>query len=106
MKKAPLHLALLAGAGLLLSVAATAQPIGVIDEPALIEALVNGQIAGVGLDVTATEPDVPQALREHPRALILPHIASATSGTAERSPCARGVLLTPRGLTGPTVLAV
>jgi glyoxylate reductase len=54
---------------------------GVIDEPALIEALINGQIAGVGLDVTATEPDVPQALREHPRALIVPHIASATSGT-------------------------
>jgi glyoxylate reductase len=54
---------------------------GVIDEPALIDALTDGQIAGVGLDVTVTEPDVPQALREHPRALITPHIASATSGT-------------------------
>jgi glyoxylate reductase len=53
----------------------------VIDEVALIEALLEGKIGGVGLDVTATEPDVPSALREHPRALILPHIASATRGT-------------------------
>lgn len=54
---------------------------GVIDEPALIDALEDGHIAGVGLDVTATEPDVPVRLREHPRALITPHIASATRGT-------------------------
>jgi glyoxylate reductase len=54
---------------------------GVIDEVALIEALEDGQVAGVGLDVTALEPDVPPALREHPRALILPHIGSATRGT-------------------------
>ncbi len=53
----------------------------IIDEDALIEALHSGQVAGVGLDVTATEPDVPRALREHPRALILPHIASATRHT-------------------------
>ena len=38
-------------------------------------------MAGVGLDVTETEPQVPVELREHPRALILPHIASATRGT-------------------------
>jgi lactate dehydrogenase-like 2-hydroxyacid dehydrogenase len=54
---------------------------GVIDEVALIEALYDGRLGGVGLDVTATEPEVPQALREHPRALIVPHIASATRGT-------------------------
>lgn len=54
---------------------------GVIDEPALIRALHDGQLGGVGLDVTATEPDVAVALREHPRALIVPHIASATRGT-------------------------
>jgi glyoxylate reductase len=53
----------------------------VIDEAALIEALESGHVGGVGLDVTATEPDVPLELREHPRALILPHIASATRGT-------------------------
>ncbi len=53
----------------------------IVDEDAMIEALQSGHLAGVGLDVTATEPQVPQALREHPRALILPHIASATRGT-------------------------
>jgi lactate dehydrogenase-like 2-hydroxyacid dehydrogenase len=46
-----------------------------------MDALDEGQIAGVGLDVTATEPEVPRRLREHPRALIVPHIASATRGT-------------------------
>lgn len=53
----------------------------IVDELALIAALESGQLAGAGLDVTATEPEVPVALREHPRALILPHIASATRGT-------------------------
>jgi glyoxylate reductase len=53
----------------------------IVDEAAMIAALESGQLAGVGLDVTATEPEVPVALREHPRALILPHIASATRGT-------------------------
>jgi len=54
---------------------------GIVDEQALIDALTTGKVAGDGLDVTATEPDVPPTLREHPRALILPHIASATRGT-------------------------
>jgi lactate dehydrogenase-like 2-hydroxyacid dehydrogenase len=54
---------------------------GIVDESSMIEALQSGQLAGAGLDVTAAEPDVPKELREHPRALILPHIASATRGT-------------------------
>jgi lactate dehydrogenase-like 2-hydroxyacid dehydrogenase len=54
---------------------------GIVDEAALIAALESGRLAGAGLDVTATEPDVPVALREHPRALIVPHISSATRGT-------------------------
>ena len=54
---------------------------GVVDEQAMIAALESGRLAGAGLDVTSTEPDVPVALREHPRALIVPHIASATRGT-------------------------
>jgi glyoxylate reductase len=53
----------------------------IVDEAAMIEALESGRLAGAGLDVTTTEPDVPVALREHPRALVLPHIASATRGT-------------------------
>jgi glyoxylate reductase len=53
----------------------------IVDEAAMLEALESGQLAAAGLDVTSNEPDVPVALREHPRALILPHIASATRGT-------------------------
>jgi glyoxylate reductase len=59
----------------------------VIDEAALIDALQAGQVGGVGLDVTTTEPEVPPALREHPRALILPHVGSATRDT-------RGAMMT------------
>ena len=53
----------------------------IIDEDALIDALRTGHIAGVGLDVFTNEPSVPMALREHPRAFCLPHIATATRGT-------------------------
>ncbi len=53
----------------------------VIDEPALVDALGSGQIGGVGLDVFSNEPSVPEALREHPRAFLLPHVGTATSGT-------------------------
>lgn len=53
----------------------------IVDEDALIAALHSGHLAGVGLDVFTNEPDVPPALREHPRAFCLPHIATATRGT-------------------------
>jgi glyoxylate reductase len=53
----------------------------IIDEGALMEALLSGHVAGVGLDVYSSEPDVPAALREHPRAFCLPHIGTATTGT-------------------------
>ncbi len=56
MKKAPLHLALLAVTGLFVSVAATAQPIGVIDEPAPGQT-VSGvvRVAGFVLDFNAVD---------------------------------------------------
>ena len=65
-----------------------------IDEDALIDALHNGHIAGVGLDVFANEPSVPAALREHPRSFCLPHIATATRGTrhAMMQECVNNVL--------------
>jgi glyoxylate reductase len=53
----------------------------IFDEEALVQALVSGHIAGVGLDVFATEPRVPPELRDHPRAFYLPHVGSATRGT-------------------------
>jgi len=52
-----------------------------VDEPALIDALRDGVIAGAGLDVFADEPRVPEALRALPNAVLQPHRASATEQT-------------------------
>lgn len=53
----------------------------VIDESALIEALEQGLIAGAGLDVYTDEPRVPERLLRLDRAVLLPHLASATHET-------------------------
>ncbi|WP_183506925.1 2-hydroxyacid dehydrogenase [Methylobacterium brachythecii] len=53
----------------------------VIDEPALIEALRSGTIHGAGLDVFAKEPQVPQALIDVERTVLLPHVGSASVHT-------------------------
>ncbi|MEO7741474.1 MAG: 2-hydroxyacid dehydrogenase [Usitatibacter sp.] len=53
----------------------------VIDEPALIEALKEGRIAGAGLDVFVDEPRVPQALIEMDSVVLQPHVGSATHQT-------------------------
>lgn len=53
----------------------------VIDEAALVEALVSGRIAGAGLDVFAEEPKVPKALIGLDTVTLLPHIGSATLET-------------------------
>lgn len=53
----------------------------VVDEPALITALQQDRIAGAALDVFEHEPQVPQALRDSPRVVLTPHIASATVET-------------------------
>ncbi|MFJ9586143.1 2-hydroxyacid dehydrogenase [Streptomyces acidicola] len=55
----------------------------VVDEPALVSALVKGTIAGAALDVFAHEPEVPPALLELDSVVLLPHIASATHETRE-----------------------
>jgi lactate dehydrogenase-like 2-hydroxyacid dehydrogenase len=53
----------------------------VVDEPALIDALLNGRIAGAGLDVFEDEPNVPAALIGMDNVVLLPHIASGTRET-------------------------
>ncbi|MDR3384127.1 2-hydroxyacid dehydrogenase [Cupriavidus basilensis] len=53
----------------------------VVDETALVDALVRGRIAGAGLDVFEHEPQVPQALFALDNVVLLPHIASATHET-------------------------
>ena len=52
---------------------------GIIDEPALVEALKAGQIAGAGLDVTEKEPlPADSPLWEAPNLIITPHRAGAS----------------------------
>ncbi|MGO4332150.1 2-hydroxyacid dehydrogenase [Cupriavidus sp. 2TAF22] len=53
----------------------------VVDEAALVDALVNKRIAGAGLDVFENEPQVPQALFALDNVVLLPHIASGTNET-------------------------
>ena len=53
----------------------------VVDEEALIAALVDGRLAGAGLDVFADEPNVPEALLSMDNVVVLPHVASGTVET-------------------------
>jgi glyoxylate reductase len=53
----------------------------VVDEHALAEALQAGVIAAAGLDVYENEPDVDPLLLEQTRAVLVPHLASATVET-------------------------
>jgi lactate dehydrogenase-like 2-hydroxyacid dehydrogenase len=53
----------------------------VIDSDALVKALQSGTIAGAGLDVYESEPEVPEALRKLENAVLLPHLGSATLET-------------------------
>lgn len=55
----------------------------VVDEAALVDALVHRRIAGAGLDVFEDEPNVPPALFNLDNVVLLPHIASATHETRE-----------------------
>ena len=53
----------------------------VVDEAALIGALSTGRLGWAGLDVFENEPQVPEALREMPNVVLLPHAGSATVET-------------------------
>jgi glyoxylate reductase len=55
---------------------------GVVDQAALTRALIEGQIAGAGLDVLQDEPPHPDdPLLRAPNVIIVPHIGSATVET-------------------------
>ena len=58
---------------------------GTVDQDALREALVNGEIAGAGLDVTEPEPlPMDDPLLTAPNLLVVPHVGSATVRTRSR----------------------
>lgn len=67
----------------------------IINEKDLAEAIMNGTIAGAGLDVLSVEPMLPDnpllAIRDSGRLVITPHIAWATVEARQR--CADEVLL-------------
>ncbi len=49
----------------------------VVDERALIEALINNEIAGAGLDVYEFEPEVPDELKAMENVVLLPHLGTS-----------------------------
>ena len=53
----------------------------IIDEKALVNALVNKEIAGSALDVFETEPNLPNELKTMENVVSFPHLGSATSET-------------------------
>lgn len=60
---------------------------GIVDEPALAEALRSGMIAGAGVDVLSIEPpgrDSPLLAEDIPRLLLTPHIAWASRESRQR----------------------
>jgi glyoxylate reductase len=57
----------------------------IVDQPALRDALVGGEIAGAALDVTDPEPLAPDdPLFDAPNLIVAPHIGSATRAAREQ----------------------
>lgn len=72
-------LAALGRKGILINVARGS----VLDEQALVKALLAGEIAGAGLDVFENEPQVPAELLKMENVVLTPHLASGTHETRE-----------------------
>lgn len=59
----------------------------VVDERALVTALMNSDIAGCALDVFEREPAVEQKLKTMSNVVLAPHIGSASEETREQMAC-------------------
>ncbi|HVP86480.1 MAG TPA: NAD(P)-dependent oxidoreductase, partial [Casimicrobiaceae bacterium] len=55
----------------------------IVDEQALVDALIEQRIAGAGLDVFEREPHVEEALLAMPNVVLTPHLGSAVAELRE-----------------------
>jgi D-3-phosphoglycerate dehydrogenase len=53
----------------------------IVDTDAVIEALQNGHLSGVGLDVLEDEPVVPAALASRSDVILTPHVAFSSDAS-------------------------
>ncbi|MBT0565445.1 phosphoglycerate dehydrogenase [Williamsia sp. CHRR-6] len=58
---------------------------GLIDEQALADAIVAGQVRGAGLDVFSTEPCTDSPLFELPQVVVTPHLGASTTEAQDRA---------------------
>ncbi|MCW2693009.1 MAG: D-3-phosphoglycerate dehydrogenase [Mycobacterium sp.] len=72
---------------------------GLIDEAALAEAVLEGRVAGAGVDVFAAEPTTSSPLFASERIVVTPHLGASTDEAQEKAglAVARSVALALRG---------
>jgi glyoxylate reductase len=83
---------------------------GIVDDPALIQALAAGRLAGAGLDVFENEPAFDPGFLNLKNVVLTPHIASASAQTRRKMAqrAANNLIAaingTPPDLVNPTCL--